>query len=184
MFALTDLDRYKTGGFPTDYPADRRVFFAPVDDVHGALTAVVKSATRSLSIGMFGWDDPNLQAVLLDKMTDPNIVVQVTLDSSQAGGKHERELLAAWYDPTTATPLTSVVSVGRSEHGAIMHMKAVVVDARFTVTGSTNWSVGGESAQDNELTVTDSRAQAADLQHRLDRIHLDQLQKAAAKAKG
>jgi phosphatidylserine/phosphatidylglycerophosphate/cardiolipin synthase-like enzyme len=179
---ITDLDAHKTGGFPPDYPTDRRTFFAPVDDVHGALLAVLSSATKSLSVAMYGWDDDEFQQVILDKMKAEGVVTQITLDSSQAGGKHEAALLATWLDPAVGTPLTSVVSVGRSERGAIMHLKAVVVDGEWVVTGSTNWSDGGEGKQDNQLTITHSRSEAYELQHRLDGIHLAQLQAAAAKA--
>ena len=181
-FDLAALDACKAGGFPNDYPTDRRTFYSPVDDVHGALLAVVTSATRSLSIAMFGYDDDDLHAVILAKMTDPEITVQISLDSSQAGGKHEAALIAAWLNPSVPTPLTSIVSVGRSERGAIQHMKAVAVDGRVIVTGSTNWSDGGETKQDNQATVIVNRAEAYELQRRMDAIHLDQLQKAAAKA--
>lgn len=176
-----DLDQYRTGGYPADYPVDRRTLFSPVDNVHGALLDVVKSATRSLSLAMYGYDDEDLHAVILAKMADPTIVVQITLDSSQAGGKHEAALVAAWLDPATPTPLTSIVSVGRSERGAIQHLKALVVDGLVTVTGSTNWSDGGETKQDNQATVAWSRAEAAELQHRMDQIHLNQLQQMAAR---
>ena len=179
-FALSTLDALKA--FPQDYPTDRRTFFSPIDDVHGALLAVVQSATRSLTIAMYGYDDDDLHAIVVEKMTDPNITVQITLDSSQAGGVHERGLIAAWIDPDKATPRTSIVSVGRSERGAIQHMKAVVVYGIVTVTGSTNWSDGGETKQDNQCTIAVNRAEAFELQHRMDAIHLDQLQKAAAKA--
>lgn len=180
--ALTDLDAHKTGGFPADYPTDRRTFYSPVDDVHGALLDVVKACSRSLSIAMYGYDDDDLHAAVLALMAEPDVTVQITLDSSQAGGKHEAALIAAWLDPATDTPRTSIVSVGRSERGAIQHMKAVVVDGEWCITGSTNWSDSGETKQDNQMTVSRSRAEAFDLQHRMDAIHLDQLQKAAAKA--
>lgn len=177
-----DLDQYRAAGYPTDYPTDRRTLFSPVDDVHGALLAVVQSATRSVSVAMYGYDDDDLHAAILAKMADPTIVVQITLDSSQAAGKHEAALIAAWLDPATPTPLTSVVSIGRSERGAIQHLKAVVIDGLVCVTGSTNWSTAGETKQDNQATVSWSRAEAAELEHRLDQIHLDQLQKTAARS--
>ena len=178
---ITDLDRFKAGGFPSDYPPDSRMFFAGDDDVHGVIVAVLKAATRRITVAMYGYDDPDASALILSAMRRAGMVVQVTLDSSQAGGVHERKLLGAYLDPATDTPLSSVVSIGRSEHGAIMHLKMLVIDGEWVVSGSTNWSGSGESKQSNQLTVTRSRALAFDAEHEISKIHLDQLQKAHAK---
>ena len=181
---ITDLDHFKAEKrFPPDYPTDRRTFYSPVDDVHGVLCALVKSATRTLTVAMYGFDDVELSRAILGKMQQEGVIVQITLDSSQAAGRAEKAILDAWLDPQTATPLTSVVSVGRSERGAIQHLKMLVVDGLWVVTGSTNWSDGGESKQDNQLTVAMSRAEAHEAEYRIAHIHLAQLQAAAAKEK-
>jgi phosphatidylserine/phosphatidylglycerophosphate/cardiolipin synthase-like enzyme len=177
--SIAELAQFKALAV-ADYPPDRWTFYSPVDDVHGALKAVLASAQHKIIVAVYGFDDEELSAILLDKMRSDHVTVQLTLDSSQAGGAHEKAVLAAWLDPSIDTPGTSVVSVGRSERGAIMHQKMVVVDGRLVVKGSTNWSDGGEGKQDNECTVSDSRAEAFEAEQRIDRIHLWQLQKAAA----
>ena len=178
---LSDLNGFKTGGFSSDYDPNFRTFYSPVDDVHGALKATLSSATQSLIVAMYGFDDDELSAILLDKLKSEGVTVQLTLDSSQAGGVHEKTLLTAWLDPTVDTPNSSIVSIGRSEKGAIQHQKGVVIDSRFVISGSTNWSGGGETKQDNQCTILDSRPEAAALRHRIDAIHLNQLQQMAAK---
>lgn len=172
--ALADLDRldkYKdTGGFPAGYPANLRTFYAPVDYVHGALVDLYSSARHSLVVAMYGFDDQELADIIGKKMQMPTCYVQLTLDSSQAAGVHERNILAAEQYPANS------VAIGRSEHGAIMHMKMAVVDGLYTVTGSTNLSTSGEGEQDNQLTVIRDPYVAAEATARISAVHAHMLQ--------
>jgi hypothetical protein len=104
--SLELLDQYKVTPFPPGYPANARTFYSPVDNVHAALTDLLQSATKSLVIAMFGYDDDQLNQVVHAQLDSANGYVQMSLDKSQAGGVHEAQVLTSlskWEKPRSAT---------------------------------------------------------------------------------
>jgi phosphatidylserine/phosphatidylglycerophosphate/cardiolipin synthase-like enzyme len=180
-FQWDDLGRYKDGGrFLDGYPSDVRTFYSPVDDVHDVLVALLSSTQKSLVLNMYGYDDDELNDIILAKLTNEHIYVQMSLDKSQAGGVHEKELLAKWQHDL----IGNSIAIGESTRGAISHMKIVIIDGVYTVRGSTNWSLAGEQKQDNELTVHNNAVIAAETRAELDRNHDAMLKQMASHPSG
>ena len=180
MLTLPDLDKHKTTPVLPSYPSNLRTFYSPEDDVHGALVDVVGSVTRSIVVAMYGYDDDDLAALLDKALKNPKIYVQITLDKSQAGGVHEKAILAKYAHEMTGNS----VAIGTSEKSAIMHRKMVVVDGIWRISGSTNWSDSGESKQDNELTVLYDPVAAVEARTVLDLEHTHALKQMHAATKG
>ena len=169
QFAWDDLAKYKAEGrFLDGYPDDQRTFFAPRDDVHGLLVALLGSAQHSIVVNMFGYDDDQLNQIIQAKLADEHVYVQMSLDRSQASGQHEKEILAKWGNDAFGNS----IAIGTSSvHNAISHLKIVIVDGVYTVKGSTNWSLSGEQQQDNELTLSRNAVIAAETRAVLDLNH-------------
>jgi phosphatidylserine/phosphatidylglycerophosphate/cardiolipin synthase-like enzyme len=178
---VTDLDQYIKGGVPAGASATTRRFYSPIDDVSGALQAVIGSAQHSAVVAMYGFDDDTLAEMLAGYCQDPHMYVQISLDKSQAGGIHEKQILVKFFNDKEGTS----VAIGTSERGAIMHRKMAIIDGVWLITGSTNWSTSGETLQDNELTVSYDPVECARARTVLDIEH-DKMLKAmsAAASKG
>lgn len=175
-----DLGQFKeAGSFPADYPADRRTFYSPRDPgVHQVILWTLLQAQHSIILNMYGLDDPDAVDLIVKATANPAIYVQINLDSSQAGGVHERELLKQF----RADQIGNSVAIGRSIRRAISHLKLLVVDGLYLLDGSTNWSAGGEAKQDNQLTLDRDRARCAEARAIADLNHDAMLMQMKAKA--
>jgi hypothetical protein len=170
---------------------DHYLFFVGRDDVHGILLKLLSSETMSLKLNMFGYDDDELNAAILTLMENPNIRVQGTLDKSQAGGVHERKILAS--DVANHPDFFNSFVVGQSATHQISHTKgAVLVGQGLGFEGSTNWSASGEGsgikldptqkppsgykAQNNTLLVSANPVFLSRFSARLDAEHITAMQ--------
>jgi phosphatidylserine/phosphatidylglycerophosphate/cardiolipin synthase-like enzyme len=169
QFVWDDLAQYKAEGrFLDGYPDDQRTFFAPRDNIHGLLVALLGSAQHSIVVNMYGYDDDELNKIIQSKLADDNVYVQMSLDRSQAAGDHEKQILATWGNNSFGNS----IAIGTSSvHNAISHLKIVIVDGVYTVKGSTNWSLSAEQEQDNELSLSRNAVIAAETRAVLDLNH-------------
>ena len=143
-FTLHDLQQYtQEKSYSTTASKDFHLFFVGRDDVHDVLKHVLSRASVSLYLNMFGFDDDELNDILMAKALDPKILMLITLDKSQAGGQHEKRLLDSDVAKDPNAFNTHFV-IGQSATHQISHTKGFVADGKAGGEGSTNWSTSGE----------------------------------------
>jgi hypothetical protein len=162
-FKLADLQQFSTsGGWPGSN--DLHLFFVGKDNIHELLLYLLSHCRQSLYLNMFGYDDPELNDVIMQKIQDPAITCMITLDRQQSTTPTETAILAA--DAKTKGGLNALNTdfvIGSSSSGQISHTKGFVVDGFVGAEGSTNWSASGQGtgtpgtpgykAQNNTQTV-------------------------------
>jgi hypothetical protein len=143
-FTLNDLAQYTLeGSYSPTASRDFHLFYVGRDNVHDILKYVLSRVRVSLYLNMFGYDDDELNEILMQKALDPNVTMLITLDKSQAGGAHEKALLDADQQKGLAAFNTHFV-IGQSATHQISHTKGFVADGVVGGEGSTNWSSSGE----------------------------------------
>ncbi len=143
-FTLQDLAQFKdTGQYPATQSENHALFYVGRDDVHGVLAYLFGRVTQSVDMNMFGYDDDALNAQLMVLAENPKVAVQVTLDKSQAGGVHEKTILASDAAKDAAV-FNASFAVGQSQTHQITHTKGGVLDNVVGWEGSTNLSTSGE----------------------------------------
>lgn len=175
--AWNGLGQFKASPFPPDYPANVKHVFAPVDQVHEAFMSLLTcDDLSSLHASMYGWDDQAVSDLFQHALLDEKIPVTLCLDSSQAGGVHEKQIISKY----PGSEMGNQVVIGRSSKGAINHDKLIVINRLLTICGSTNLSDGGEGKQNNEATIVYDRAFAGETVNRIEIIHAEMAAQMAA----
>jgi hypothetical protein len=83
-FDLLDLQQYtQEKVYSTTASKDFHLFYVGRDDVHNILKYVLSRVSVSLYLNMFGYDDDELNDILMKIVMDPTITMLVTLDKSQ-----------------------------------------------------------------------------------------------------
>ncbi|WP_243413068.1 hypothetical protein [Paraburkholderia silvatlantica] len=143
-FDLLELQQYtREKSYSSTASKDFHLFYVGRDDVHDILKYVLSRASVSLYMNMFGFDDEELNEILMQQALDPSITMMITLDKSQAGGVHEKKLLESDIAQNPAR-FNTFFAIGESATHQISHTKGFVADGKVGGEGSVNWSAAGE----------------------------------------
>ena len=128
---------------PAGASPDHLVMHSGRDNIHASLKAALSATRSSLVMNMYGMDDPELWAIVWGLIEHPCILVQITLDKSQAGGPTEKRILNSSRGRDLVA-FNSHIAIGQSATHQISHTKGGVIDGVLAWHGSVNWSAGGE----------------------------------------
>jgi len=185
---LQELAQFTPEGKLTPGYGDGYLFYVGRDDVHGILLYLIRNEKLSFKLNMFGYDDDELNQAILDLFKIPSIHVQVSLDKSQAGGVHERNIIAA-NEKQNSSDFANSFTILQSATHQISHTKGGICASQgLYFEGSTNWSSGGEGtgislksdianpkgfkAQNNTLFVSTNKTNLLRFSTELDVEHL------------
>jgi hypothetical protein len=155
-FNLLDLEQFTLEKkYSNTASKDFHLFYVGRDNVHEILKYVLSRVRVSLYLNMFGFDDDELNQILMEKVKDPNVTMLITLDQSQAGGKHEAALLDA-DKKEDLTAFNTHFVIGQSRTHQISHTKGFVADGHVGAEGSTNWSASGEGTFTTGMQTADA----------------------------
>lgn len=141
---ISQLWAFKSeGSIPDGASASAVPMFAGRDNIHAALLAAIGSARSSFKMNMYGFDDPEIADAVWALVVNPKILVEVTLDKTQAGGIAEHKLLDE-EEAKNAAAFNSHIVIGMSATHCISHTKAGVIDGILCFHGSVNFSASGE----------------------------------------
>lgn len=144
----------------------RHVHYSPDDDIKGVLDALPDAAQRSVDVEIYGLTDLALITGLI-AAANRGVDVQVMNDRSQASGPADKHALQMLTDAGAVNGKIAV-RVVESEHGAIDHLKLLIVDGvdgaladtSSVFYGSYNFSDGAQK-QDNIAVYTNDPGEVA-----------------------
>jgi hypothetical protein len=143
-FVLPDLQQFtRESAYSNTASKDFHLFYVGRDNVHEVLKYVLSRVSVSLYMNMYGYDDQELNDIIMTKIKDPAVTVVITLDKSQANGPHEKALLDQDRNGDLKD-FNTHVAIGQSATHQISHTKGFVADGKVGGEGSVNWSASGE----------------------------------------
>ena len=137
-----------------------KVLFSPQGNaMQREIEPLIRSARVAIDIPMFFLTHKFLTQRLIDAHLR-GVRVRVIIDATAAGnGYTKHELLRAVGIPVKV-----------ENWGGKMHMKVAVIDGRYSVLGSMNWTAAGEKDNDENILIVESDAIASQISHFFDQL--------------
>ena len=137
---------------PADFSCPVAVRFSPHGGAEDAVVHTLRQARESIHVAIYGLTSTAIEAVLEDRARAAVRVVLKT-DRSQSAGREQGALLARLKD--------AGIVIALSPSRWLLHDKFAVVDGRWVITGSFNWTTSAERRNRENVLIFDCPALAA-----------------------
>jgi phosphatidylserine/phosphatidylglycerophosphate/cardiolipin synthase-like enzyme len=137
---------------PATFSCPVAVRFSPHGGAEDAIVHTLRHARLRVHVAMYGLTSPAIQTAL-EERARAGVQIALKTDKSQSAGREQSALLARLRDAGIAT------SVSRSRW--LLHDKFAVVDGRWVITGSFNWTTGAERRNRENVLIFDCPGLAA-----------------------
>jgi phosphatidylserine/phosphatidylglycerophosphate/cardiolipin synthase-like enzyme len=137
------------------------VRFSPHGGAEGAIVATLRRARTRVHAAVYGLTSPRIEAALKD-LAGAGVRVVLKTDRSQSTGKEQFALLARLH--------AAGVTIDISRSRRLLHDKFAVVDDRWVISGSFNWTTSAELRNRENLLIFDCPALAGAFEAEWERI--------------
>ncbi len=131
---------------PAEYVSGQpvEVYFTRLDNPFRTVMHLIRSARHSIHVAVFEIDNMDLALALVDAR-DRGVDVKVVTDERNARERAVRYLMKKG------------IPVVLDYRKNFMHDKFAIIDGRYVITGSTNWTDNGFFFNDNNVVIINSR---------------------------
>jgi phosphatidylserine/phosphatidylglycerophosphate/cardiolipin synthase-like enzyme len=133
----------------TGYAKTVDTCFSPAGHCDQVLVSWIDASRISLEGSIYGLTDTSIAEALI-RAKQRGVQVRLVHDQSQSAGSHDvsDELIRA------GVPL----HIQRGSAGGILHDKFLVIDGKYVITGSFNWTKNAKAKNDENFVVLDDQA--------------------------
>ena len=140
---------------PGDFVCPVAVRFSPHGGAEDAVVDTLRRARLRVHAAIYGLTNPAIESALAD-LARAGVKVALKTDRSQSAGRDQAALLAR------LSAAGATVEVSRSR--LLLHDKFAVVDDRWVVTGSFNWTASAERRNRENVLIFDCPALASNFE--------------------
>jgi phosphatidylserine/phosphatidylglycerophosphate/cardiolipin synthase-like enzyme len=130
--------------------------FSPDENLEDEDVKIIASAQNTIDVAMYSFTDPKIEEALADAARR-GVKIRIYRDGLQFADEEARSIRRGEQSAINRLRLLSGVEIKIKSHSLSMHLKTYCVDERLLRTGSANWSLQGETEQDNDIYLVRDR---------------------------